>query len=81
MGAEFELWRLLRTFRNAQKVVARPPPTEESNLNTPSYQRRRGTGRGYDMQACRHMCTSAEAAKARLASPNVGASTTFLRAL
>ena len=32
MGAGFELSRLPRTF---EKVVARPPPTEESNLNTP----------------------------------------------
>ena len=76
MGAGFELSRLPRTFQHAAKVVARPPPTEESNLNTPSHGRRRGTGRGNDIQACRRMCTSAAAAKARLASPNVGASTT-----
>ena len=45
-GAGFELSRRPRTFRRVEKVVARPPPTEVSNLNTPSRWRRRGTGRG-----------------------------------
>ena len=55
-GAEFELSRRPRTFRRAEKVVARPPPTEVSNLNTPSRRRRCGTGRGYDIQACPRVC-------------------------
>jgi len=40
LGTEFGLLRLPRTFRRAEKVVARPPPTEESNLNTPSTRQR-----------------------------------------
>ena len=51
-GAGFGLSRLSRTFRRAEKVVARPPPTEVSNLNTPSRWRRRGTSRGYDIRVC-----------------------------
>ena len=34
-GAEFELSRRPRTSRRAEKVVARPPPTEVSNLKPP----------------------------------------------
>ena len=40
LGTDFGLLRLPRTFRRAEKVVARPPPTEESNLNTPSTRQR-----------------------------------------
>ena len=33
--------------------VARPPPTEESNLSPPSCEERYGTGRGNDISRCR----------------------------
>ena len=58
LGAEFELSRLLRTFRSAQKVVVRPPPTEVSNLNAPSCERRRGTGRGNGIRVHGVPCAS-----------------------
>ena len=56
-GAEFDLSRLRRTVRRAQKVVVRSPPTEESNLSPPSFERRYGTGRGYDIRVCVCVCS------------------------
>ena len=48
-----ELSRQLLTSQRAQKVVARSPPTEESNLNAPLRERKRSTGCGYHNRVCR----------------------------
>ena len=53
-GAELELWWRLGTCRRAGQVVARSPPTEESNLNPPLREKRAAPAVGMIFRQCRH---------------------------